>query len=70
MRGQMTSRLGRRAVPVVAPMIVFLLLGADVARAEIRYIHFDDDVRWTLIWCAIILAGGMIGAALILRRPR
>ncbi len=47
-----------------------LLLAADVALAEVQYVTHSDEVRWTFLLSAMILAAGMIGAALILRRPK
>lgn len=48
----------------------FMLLGTCVAHAEQNYIHFSSDAKSTLILCASILAGGMVGAAALMRRPK
>jgi uncharacterized membrane protein YvlD (DUF360 family) len=44
-----------------------LLLTAGMARAEYQQIDFQESTRWTFIWCAVLLAAGMIISAIILK---
>lgn len=55
---------------VIAPVFAFLFLGTTAAQAEYHSVSLDHGTHWTFIWCATILAGGMIIAASILRRPK
>lgn len=61
---------GRDQLPFIPLLTLFSMLGAGVARAELRFVKFDDKTQWTAIWCAMILAAGMVISALILRRPK
>lgn len=66
----MKIQFRRSRIPVIGILVAFLFLSVDVARAEVQYVQFDSEARWTLIWCALILAIGMVAAAAILRRPK
>ena len=59
-----------RFLPVLAFVLVTSVLSGDIARAEVIYLDASDDVRWAFLHSAMILAAGMIGAALILRKPK
>ena len=47
-----------------------MLVTTGVAQAELRYIKLANDTQRTLLWCAVILALGMIVSAVILRKPK
>jgi len=64
---KITSRSKTLSVPLVCALSAVLLSG--VARAEAQFIQLSNDTQRTLTLCAAILAGGMIIAALILRKP-
>ena len=38
------------------------------AQADPEYVYFSNDAKNTILWTAVILAGGMIVSALILRK--
>ena len=59
----MNLRTERRSHFLTALFALFFL-SASVASAT-TYIRLSNDTKWTLIWCAVIIAGGRIVAALI-----
>ena len=66
----MKRKFEQRQASLTALITGFLVLGAGMARAENHRVSFSDDATTTLIFCAIILAGGRIVAAFIQRRKK